>query len=138
MEVSQILGILGVTAKDELALHETPEGLWGDIEKSPSLMALLQDDEFASRLNVHLQCHTVRRIDAAEFIDASYGHIGEMIASLRGKGESYAYYHNGGMWGLNHRGPTDDLDLALRSIGWRTLSDDEMRVLYLAPNLVRR
>jgi hypothetical protein len=137
MDVDQIIATLGIAAHDQVVVSESVENLWSVIEYSPEFMALLQDDGFASRLNAYLQGHTVRRIEKLEFIDASYGHIGEMIAALRGKGESYAYFHNGGMPGLKHRGPTVDLDAALRSVGWRALSDEEMRVLYLAPNIVR-
>jgi len=137
MDVDQVIRILGIKAEDSVIVHETAEVLWQDFEKSTGLTTRLQDDVFASRLNAHLQGHTVRRIETPEFVDASYGDIGAMIASLRGKGESYAIFHNGGFWGVDHRGPTDDLDAALGAIGWRALSNEEMRVLYLAPNLVR-
>jgi hypothetical protein len=137
MDADQVVRTLGIKAEDEVVVHETAEVLWRDIEKSAELVTLLQDDVFASRLNAHLQGHIVRRLGTPEFVDASYGHIGEMVATLRGKGESYAIFHGGGLPGVDHRGPTDDLDAALGAIGWRALSNDEMRVLYSAPNLVR-
>lgn len=124
-------------AEDKVVLHETADVLRRDIEKSPELVTRLQDDTFASRLNAHLQGHTVRRLGTHEFMDASWGHIGEMIATLRGKGEHRMIFEGGGFFGVNHRGPTDDLDVALRDIGWRALSNDEERVLYSAPNLIR-
>lgn len=45
--------------------------------------------------------------------------------------------HNDDLRGLNCQDPTNDIDSALRSVSWRALSDDEMRVLYQASNLVR-
>jgi hypothetical protein len=139
MAADHITRTLGISADEQVIVRQDDlSELSNDIQQSAEFMALLQDDVFASRLNAHLQAHTVRRIEKAEFVDASYGHVGQMIATLRDKGESHVFYHNGGIWGLDHRGPTDDLDAALRSVGWRALSDDEMRVLYSAPNLRRR
>ena len=138
MDVDRVLHILGINALDQVVVHqENADVLWRDIEKSSELVTRLQDDAFATRLNAHLQSHTVRRIDGPEFVDASYGHVGAMIAGLRGKGESYAIFHNGGFPGVNLGAPKDDLDAALASIGWRAISDEEMSVLFLAPNLVR-
>lgn len=104
MNVDQVIRILGIDADDTVVVHETAEILWRDIEKSTELVAQLQDNVFASRFNAHLQGHTVRRIGTLEFVDASYGHIGEMIAALRGKGESYAIFHNGGLSGRRSSG----------------------------------
>lgn len=88
MDIDEVTRMLGINADDEVVVRESAEVLWRDIEQSTELVTRLQDDVFASRLNVYLQCHTVRRIEAPEYVDASYGHIGKMIAALRGKGES--------------------------------------------------
>lgn len=137
MEVDKITEALGIGIDGKAVVRQSIDELWQDIGRSPEFLARLQDDTFASRLNALLQGHIVRRIAKPEFVDASYGHIGEMIAALRGRGESHLYYHNGGLRGLDHRGAVEDLDRCLRSVGWRVLSDDEMRALYRAPNLTR-
>lgn len=136
MDIDDNLSVLGIESDTQVILYEDCERLREDIERSEEFMSILQDDEFASRLNAHLQIHIVRGIDTPEFVHASYGHIGEMIANLRGKGESYLVYHNARI-GVDRLGQTDDLDSYLRSVGWRTASDDEVAAMYKAPNLVR-
>lgn len=137
MHLDEVVYTLGIKAEDKVIVRETAEVLWRDMERAPELVALLQDDAFASRLNQHLQCFIVRRIETPEFVDASYDEIGKMIATLRGRGESHVLYRIGGFPGVDHQRTTDDLDAALQAVGWRALSDSEMRALYLAPNLVR-
>jgi hypothetical protein len=137
MDVGRVIQILAISAGDQVFLYETAEELWQDIGRSPEHVARLQNDVFAFRFNLYLQGICLRRIGTLEYMDASYDDIALMIAGLRGKGESLLTFNLGVLPGVDLRGPRDDLDAALNAVGWRALSEDEQRVLYKAPNLVR-
>ena len=137
MDSDSAVRTLGIEANQKIVIYQRSKELWQDVARSPELVARLQDDAFAFRFNLYLQGVCLQRIGTLEYMDASYDEIALMIVELRAKGEDNLMFKLSiPPPTVDMKGPIEDFDSVLNSIGWRPLTLDEQRVLYLAPHIV--
>jgi hypothetical protein len=123
----------GVAYRPSVVLNEN--SFEDAMANQPEFISALQNDSFAFTLNRELWVEYLCTMDASVHWAPSRGEAGNTIARLRGFGEYYLDFENGGPYPEPPRTDRSVLLTTLAAAGWRYQNDDEIRRFY--PELIR-